>query len=454
MSHVVVVGAGIAGLAAGWEIRRHQPDATLTVHEAADRPGGKILTSTIAGIRVDEAADAFLARVPAGVELCRELGLDADLVTPARREAAIWLDGRLQPLPQPQILGVPLDPDALAATGIVSAAAVDELRADLVRDEDPVRDEDTVGSLLRRRVGDEIFERLVAPLIGSIAAGDCDRLGLEAVPQIAVAARSHPSLVRGLELTRERSRISADDPVFFAPREGMSALTDALAARLGSRLRLGSRVERVVPDGDRVAVSTASGTEYADAVVLATEAAPAAELVGTWAPAAATDLWSIETASVAFVTLVYEPTSVPIGLDASGFLVPAGAPHTVTACSWTSSKWAHIGGGHVVLRASVGRAGDDAIANAPDAVLVRRVRNDLAIMMRIGDEPEDFRISRWPESFPQYGVGHGERVRRISDALARGRVFPAGASYRGIGVPACIEQGRAAARMAVAATEA
>ncbi|MEQ8716612.1 MAG: protoporphyrinogen oxidase [Acidimicrobiales bacterium] len=454
MSHIVVVGAGMAGLAAGWEIRRHQPDATLTVHEAADRPGGKIHTSSVAGIAVDEAADAFLARVPAAVNLCRELGLETELVAPARGNAQIWLDGRLQPLPHPQILGVPLDPDALAASGIVSDAAVAALRSDLGRDVDPVRATDTLGSLIRRRLGDEIFERLVAPLIGSIAAGDVDRLGLEAVPQIASAARAHASLVRGLELGRAKAGASPDDPVFYAPRRGMGSLVDTIADRLGSRLRLRSRVGSITPEGDRIAVETAEGTEYADAVVLATEAAPAADLVEPWAAAAAAELRAIETTSVAFITLVYEPREVPISLDGSGFLVPAGSPHTITACSWTSSKWDHIGGGHVVLRASVGRAGDDEIASADDARLIRVARNDLAIIMRIAAEPDDVRVSRWPNSFPQYAPGHAERVIRIEEALSRERVFTAGASYRGIGVPACIDQGRTAARMAVTAANA
>ncbi|HEY8544060.1 MAG TPA: protoporphyrinogen oxidase, partial [Acidimicrobiales bacterium] len=212
MTDLAVVGGGIAGLAAAWEARRRGAD--VVVLEAADRLGGRLRTSPVAGVPLDEAADGFLARVPEATELCRAVGLGDDLVSPATGAAWIWSGDALRKIPSEQLLGVPTDVDAVAASGILSPEGVARLREDLERPDDrPADDADeAVGALVRRRLGAETLDRLVAPLIGGIWAADCDRLSLEvATPALVEARRQDPSLIRGAAAVRAANAARATE---------------------------------------------------------------------------------------------------------------------------------------------------------------------------------------------------------------------------------------------------
>ena len=481
---ICVVGAGIAGLAAAWEVRRSAPEAELVVLEAASRPGGVIRTSPFAGRAVDEGADAFLARVDDGTRLCEELGLESELVAPTTGRAFVYLDGALVPLPPAHFLGVPLDPGGVDAR-LLSPAGRAALAADLARPAASGRPgaadrpdpegpgcgigppsggaggtDRSVGALIRSRLGDEVSERLVGPLVGSIHAGDCDRLSVQAAaPALAEAARRDASLLRAL---RDRPPAGRDggaspEPVFRGLRGGMESLIAALAERLAPAVALDepALALEVRPGGAGRqairAVRTPRRSIDCDAVVLAVGAAQAARLVAPWAPEAAALLAATETASVAIVTLAYETAAVPGAAGGSGFLVPAGSGLAITACSWASAKWAHLGGpdAGAVLRVSLGRHGDDAIVGEPDGTLVAAARAGLAATMGISAAPSAARVSRWPDAFPQYAVGHLQRTAAVEDALAPAGVLCAGSSYHGIGIPACIAGGRRAARRAL-----
>ena len=478
---ICVVGAGIAGLAAAWEVRQSAPEADLIVLDSASRPGGVIRTSPFAGRAVDEGADAFLARVDDGTRLCAELGLSGDLVAPTTGRAFVHLDGALTPLPRSHFLGVPLDPDDISR-GLLSPAAMAVLRADLDRGSafadpvtpaqqpdgggaDPEADR-SIGALIRGRLGDEVLERLVGPLVGSINAGDCDRLSLRAAaPALADAARSDPSLIRALRRRAGEgdSPGTSAEPVFRGLRGGMERLTAALAERLGPALVLseGATACRVRNGRDGrpaiCGVQTPERSIDCDAVILAVGAAPAATLVEQWAPGAATLLARTQTASVAIVTLAYRAAAVPGVGTGSGFLVPAAAGLHITACSWASTKWAHLGKGNgggrsdsIILRVSLGRHGDDGIVRRPDWALVEAARAGLAATMGLTATPAEVRVSRWPNAFPQYAVGHLQRTAAVEETLGAAGAFCAGSSYHGIGIPACIGSGRRAARAAVA----
>jgi oxygen-dependent protoporphyrinogen oxidase len=460
---VCVVGAGISGLAAAWEVRTAAPGAELVVLEAASRPGGVIRTSQFAGRPVDEAADAFLARTGDGTRLCAELGLADHLVAPATGQAFVHLDGQLVPLPPTQVLGVPLeleslDPRLLSPAGRAAAA-------DLSRHGEAAGGEDcSVGALIRARLGDEVLERLVGPLVGSIHAGDCDRLSVQAAaPVLAEAARRDAGLIGALRDRRAANRGAGDGtsaaPVFWGLRGGMETLVAALVERLAPALALAepALALEVRPDGAGRrairAVRTPQRSVDCDAVVLAVGAAQAARLVAPWVPEAAALLAATETASVAIVTLAYEPAAVPGAAGGSGFLVPASSGLPITACSWASVKWAHLGGpdaAGAVLRVSLGRHGDDAIVGEPDEALVAAARSGLAATMGLSAAPTEARVSRWFDAFPQYAVGHLQRTATVEGALGTAGVFCAGSSYHGIGIPACIASGRRAARAALA----
>ena len=428
---IAVIGGGVTGLAAAYEARARDADAEIVVHEASDRVGGKLWTTTFAGRAVDEGADAFLARVPWGLDLCRELGLEGTLVSPAQQAAFVWFRGALRRLPPGLVLGVPTDFDALAASGIVDEPVeVRPFPAPLGPAEDL-----SVGALVRRQLGDAVFERLVDPLRGGINAGDADRLSVRAgAPQLAAAAERDGDLVAAL-----RSQPAAPPgAVFFSPREGMGAIVGALVESLtasGVQLRTGAPVGRIA-DLD------------ADVVIVTVPSYEAAELVRDRAPLAADLLDGIEYASVAMVSLAFPASARAEPLDGSGFLVPRGEGLLMTATSWASSKWAHLAeDGTIVLRISAGRHGDDRAAQLDDDALVKALLEEARETSALTGDPCAVRVTRWPRSFPQYEPGHLERVTALELELSRTmpHVVLAGAALRGLGVPACIRQGREAA---------
>jgi oxygen-dependent protoporphyrinogen oxidase len=429
---VAVVGGGITGLAAAYELRAQAPDAEIVVFEETDRLGGKVATTTFAGRAIDEGADAFLARVPWGLELCQELGIDTELVSPAQQSAYVWFDEALRRLPTGLVLGVPTDLDAVAASGIVTERVVVQPSAAPL----PPDTDIAVGALVRAQLGDAVFERLVDPLLGGINAGDGDRLSLRAAaPQLAAAAERDRDLVAALR----NQPPPAAGPVFYAPVGGMGAIVDALIESLtanGVELRREASVDDL-------------GVLEADRVVVTVPAYRAADLVRRAAPAVAELLDAIAYASVALVTFEFPNASITRPLDASGFLVPRTEGLLMTASSWSSSKWAHLAGDtSTVVRVSTGRFGDERATQLDDDALVRALIDEVAATTGIDGDPIDVMVRRWPESFPQYEPGHLDRVAEIERSMADAlpHVVLAGAALRGIGVPACIRQGREAAR--------
>ena len=465
--HVVVVGAGITGLTTAFTLATHHPGVGVTVLEASPRPGGKILTTPFAGRPVDCGADAFLARVPEARELCEELGLGGVLGAPAERSARVWARGELRRLPPGLVLGVPTDLDALAESGTVSHDAVERARRDLDATEPPAGEPSgdpegegdlSVGQLVRGRLGDEVYEQLASPLLSGVNAGDADVLSVAAgAAQLGAAARRSPSLVEGLRLQRRAAREAGADPdapVFHGIPLGTQSLTDLLAARgttAGVELHLARPALGLRRRGAGYEVETGAGTLRADRVVLAPPAPVTARLLGDLAPDVATGLSALEYASVAMVTLAVARRDLGVELDASGFLV-GGADRlpALTACSWASAKWAHLSDPDVaILRASVGRHGDTGALEQGDEDLVAAVVADLGTTMGLAGPPVHARVTRWPDALPQFRPGHLARVRAWREQLAATvpGVVLAGASYDGLGIPACVRQGRRAAEL-------
>ncbi|WP_419929750.1 protoporphyrinogen oxidase [Candidatus Poriferisocius sp.] len=436
---IAVVGAGITGLVAGHEAAK--AGAEVVVYEAAERAGGRLLTTELAGQPVDEGADAFLARVPWATELCQELGLGDELVSPAQRAAFVYSRGALRALPQPNVMGVPLDFDALAASGIVSSDGANRARQEPELAGSPLVGDESVGALMRRRLGDEVAERLVDPLVGGINASSIDDLSVQAaVPQLAEAASRGPSLVQELRRLAASSTVDPAAPVFFTLPDGLGRLTDGLGDRLGDRLRLSSPVAELGEiDADKVIV-----TLPADAArpLVAPVSARAAELMG-----------KIDYASVVLVSLAFDASEVDHPMAGSGYLVPSVEGLSITACSWASSKWNHVGSADtVVLRVSAGRYGNDQVLALGDDALLEAVGADLTTTMGLNAEPQEVRISRWERSLPQFRPGHLGLVAEIEQSLAQDAPWlqVAGAWARGLGIPACIHQGRLAAQTSVA----
>ncbi len=456
---LVVVGAGITGLAAAWEAADAGADVVLL--DADRRAGGKLAATTLLGRRIDTGADAFLVRRPEATQLVHDMGLAGSLVVPAVSSALVWSQGRLQRLPDGLLLGVPTDLLALARSGVLSPLGVARAALDLVLPgEAPSADTDVaVGALVRRRLGPQVHERLVDPLLGGINAGDIDHLSLQAgVPQLAAAVQGQRSLLVGAWRARRRQRRVQDEPVFSSVQGGLGRFAEQMARRLGERdvkLVLGFDVERLERRGPAWSVVTGRGARFAaDAVVLAVPAGPAATLLEPHAATSAARLSEIDHASVAMVCLAYRQEDVGRALDGSGFLVPRQERRLMTACSWASSKWPEVAApGTVVLRVSAGRAGDGRAVALADDVLVARLHAELVDALQLTGEPVARHVTRWVDGFPQYRPGHADLVAAIEAGLPAG-LEVAGATYRGVGIPACIGSGRSAARRALATARA
>jgi len=453
---VAVVGAGIAGLSAAFDLVR--AGVEVTVFDPADVAGGKLRTSPFAGIDLDESADMFLARLPWGVQLCRDLGLEASLISPTIGSAMVVQHGALHRLPEGLVLGVPADLDALRASGLVSEAGVQRVAEDIDRPEGApdgaeLDGDVAVGELVRARIGDEAFEVLVDPLLSGVNAGRADELSADlGAAQLLAAARQDRSLIRALRAQLPSVPAGGErPPIFVAVPGGMGRLVAALVEAIGSRrIRLGEAVETLgLPADGGIELQTGSGTEPFDAVVLATPAPVTAALVAPHAPGTAATLAGLAHASVAIVALAYHRADLPGALDASGFLVPRSEGRLLTACSWASSKFPHLGAdGLVRLRASVGRSDDTRFVGLDDAEVIACVRDELAALMGVTAEPVAARVHRWIDALPQYRPGHRRRIDAAEAELAAAApaVVLAGASLRGLGVPACIDSGRRAAR--------
>jgi protoporphyrinogen/coproporphyrinogen III oxidase len=449
---VAVVGAGIAGLAAAHRLRAVLgPEATITVLEQRDRIGGVLRTVDLAGKPYDVGAEAFLARRPEVPSLLAELGLADRLVHPTAAHASIRAAGRTVSLPGGTVLGVPTSTARL--TGLLSDAGLAAVAAEPGR---PLAwspgGDVALGRLLRARFGDELTDRLVDPLLGGVYAGRVDTLGLRpTMPAIAAALDAGAtSLTAAADAASTPHTNGADPltPVFGGLWGGYRVLLDALADSARADLRLATTVRALEPSAPGwllvLGPTTAPEALEVDAVVLAVPAPAVARLLRPVAPAAADAAAGVELASSVVVALAFREEDVPAPAT-SGALVAAGEPLSVKGVTHSSTKWAHLGGdGLVRLRASLGRFGEAAALQADDATLVAQVRSDLAALDGIHAAPVAVHVQRWGGGLPQYAPGHVGRIAALEAGLPDG-IAVAGAALHGVGVPACIGTGRAAA---------
>ncbi|WP_369392591.1 protoporphyrinogen oxidase [Streptomyces sp. CG1] len=448
--HVVVIGAGVAGLAAAHRLLGR--GARVTVLEAADRVGGKLLPGEIAGVRVDLGAESMLARRPEAVTLAGEVGLAERLQPPATATASIWTRGALRPMPKGHVMGVP--GTAAALSGVLSEEGLARIErdADLPRTE--VGDDVAVGEFVAARLGREVVDRLVEPLLGGVYAGDAYRISMRsAVPQLFQAARAHASLTEAVrEIQAKAAAGRQTGPVFMGIEGGVGtlplAVADSVRAR-GGEIHTGTPVTdlRVEASGGW-RISAGERVLHADAVIVAVPAPAAARLLRAESPEAAAELAAVEYASMALVTLAYRRSGLDLP-EGSGFLVPPVDGRTIKASTFASHKWGWIAEEDpdvVVLRTSVGRHGETEILQRDDAALVEVSRHDLREATGLDAVPLETRVTRWTDGLPQYPVGHHARVARIREQVAKlPGLAVCGAQYDGVGIPACIASAYAAA---------
>jgi oxygen-dependent protoporphyrinogen oxidase len=471
---IAIVGGGITGLAAALTLLEAAVDAEIVVIDRAGRLGGKLHTGELGTVDgtttpVELGAEAFLVRDPAtgrespAMLLARQVGLGDSLVHPALGTAAVAVDDALRPLPGGTLMGVPGRLDLIGDVAQPTADADQDGGHPVL---EPGQDV-AVGALVRRRLGDQVVDRLVEPLLGGVYAGRADLLSLATtMPGLATACATESTLTGAVRVALAASaahRPGPGAPVFATVAGGVSRLVEAVTARLragGVHFRLGLPVRELLrtPDAWSLVLGAATGgTDLvaADAVLLAVPARPAARLLSGAFPQAAADVGVLDYASVALVTLALPAVELP---QLSGFLVPATEPgphgegYAIKAATFFTRKWAHLRrpDGTVFVRASIGRYGDEHALQRDDADLVKLAHAELSTLLGRGlPEPLDSAVQRWGGALPQYAPGHLDRVARARAALragpAAGSVVLAGAAYDGVGIPACVRSGQTAA---------
>lgn len=454
MKHVVIVGGGISGLVAAYRMQGLVPGAQITLVEREARLGGKIATERHEGFIIEGGPDCFLARKPRGLALCEEMGLLERLQgrDEAHPETYVLREGTLHRLPEGLTGLVPTNLDALADSTLISPDGQARLAQEPTLPPAPDEGDESVAHFATRRLGAEVFEQLVEPLLAGIYGGDASQLSLSATfPQLRQLERTQGSLLRGLQAGPGGGAATAYPP-FVAFRSGMGEWVERLAERLtATTRRLGVGVTAVQPAGAGYTVALDDGSQLpADALILTTPAFVTARLLAPWEPALAAAHAEIPYGSVATVSLAYDEAGLPRPLQGRGYVIPRVEGTEVLACTWSSNKWAgRAPEGFALLRVYLGRYGGRDLLQEADNALVQMARDELARTLNLSVAPLFHRLYRWPHSMPQYTLGHPQRLALIEERLTHHpALFLAGAAYRGVGLPDCIHSAEQAAHAA------
>lgn len=450
------MGAGIAGLAAAFHLQIHAPDVETFVLEAEERAGGKIRTRHVDGFVIEGGPDSFLTTKPAGIELARRVGIERRLegVRQETRRTFVMHRGRLVQLPEGLSGLVPARLGPLFRSPLLSPWG--KLRV-AVEPCAPARKSDgdeSLGAFTRRRMGREAYERLIEPLMSGIYGGNGDELSLSATfPRLAEMERSHGSVLKALRATPTASSSGKPASAFLAPIGGMAELVEAVERHLApGTVRTSSPALGLAQAGDLFQVGIANETMTANGVIIAAPAGAAAALLQSIDADAAEMLSAIQYAPSATVSLGYRVKDLGIAPEGHGYIIPRREGRPLLAVTWTSNKFAgRAPANHLLVRGFFGRPEHAEVTQADDAELVRLLREELRATAGITVDPILSSVTRWKVAMPQYAVGHLDRVGAIERRLAdHPGLALAGAGYRGVGIPDCIQSGQRAAEMMLA----
>jgi len=450
---VVIVGGGVSGLATAHYLHRRLGDhVQLTLLEGGSRLGGKVANQQFSGHLVDTGPDAVLVRAPAMAALLEDLGLGSQIVAPAALGAHVWSRGKLRRLPTGTLFGVPDRLLPLLKSRLMSPAGLARAAMDLVLPHRHTSAPDpSIADLVTPRLGSQVFDRLVEPLLGGVHAGRAAELSAHStVPDIEALASNNRSLYLGLRKMRRHAPPATGAPVLVTLTGGLGRLVEALESRLaGDDLRLHATAGSIARVGTRYRVDLTDGQSIAaDAVVLATPAFATAGLLAELAPDAAAVLAEIPYVDVATIWLSYPRSAVGRPMDGTGFLVPPEEGKLMVGCTWSSAKWPHLADDNrVLIRCMVGRRGDRRWLDMDDETLVRRVHDELVEAMGLTADPDHQSIQRWPQAMPQYLVGHQGRLDALDVAVRHlPGLYLTGAAYRGVGLASCVADAKRTAQ--------
>lgn len=442
---IAVIGGGISGLMCAR--RLSQQGFRVTVFEASSQLGGQIRRASVAGHLVDMGAEAVHVSAPGMSALIAELGLSEELIKSNTGMSWLWMQRGLRRLPAGVGPSGPRRLRPVLRSGVMSIGGL--LRAGL----EPlvprriISGDIGVGEYVGQRFGRQVVERFVDPVLGSLHAGDVNKLSMRAItPELSAIADSRRSVM----MSRRGQKSGA--PLSFATwNGGLTTLIERVLVDTDVEVRTSTTVESITAllDGRYKLDVLNDASVEADAVVLAVPAKIAANLVRPLSPSASELLGKVRYASVATVIVAY-PRDVVEGLPAlagTGLLVPSSRGRLLKAATFISTKWPHmVDPNYVLMRLSCGRANQNEIEKLDDAQLVSRLHRDLVDAIGIAAQPVIFYVQRWPEAMPQLEIGHVELVAKVREELSRfNGVMLAGSSYEGLGIAACMRSGERAA---------
>jgi oxygen-dependent protoporphyrinogen oxidase len=455
---LLIIGGGIAGLSAAFYAAQKLTGAQITLLEADQRWGGKIITERFplgdGQFIIEGGPDTFLATKPWGIALCKELGLGERLhgTNTHQKNTYVLHRNRLQPLPDGLSMMIPTNIQAILKSGLISWQGKARMGLDFLLPPRAVNGDESLGEFVSRRLGREAYENLIEPLMSGIYAGNGDALSLASTfPFLRDLEVKYGSLARGaLEMRRKMPSTPGSRSAFLTPTTGLAEMVEKLVeflTRCGVNLRLNTpavRMERrqtgyavVFPDGEML---------EANAVVLAAPAFVSGTLLEPLAPVLSNALKQIPYVSTATISLAYRLKDVPRPLDGYGYVIPRREGRQALACTWTSTKFPHRAPeDYALVRIFVGRAGQDDNMPRNEAALIAVAREELRLTLGVTVEPLLARVFIWEDAMPQYNLGHEELLKTIQTALEKlPGLALAGNGYRGIGIPDCIHSGQVA----------
>ena len=460
MTHILVIGGGIAGLSAAYYASKIA-DTQVTLLESSDRWGGKITTDRVpfadGQFIIEGGPDTFLATKPWGVALCKELGLGERLhgTNPHKKNTYVLHRNRLLPLPDGLAMMIPTNIEAILKSRLVSWFSKVRMGFDFVLPPKSVNGDESLGAFVSRRLGREAYENLIEPLMSGIYAGDGDQLSLASTfPYLRDLELKYGSLARGALKMRAQANgksVQGSRSAFLTPTLGLAEIVERLVEQLalnGVTIRLNSPVSSIgylTPETWNVELQSGEKLE-ANSVILATPAFISGNILALLDPLLASELQNIPYTSTATVSLAYKQQDIPRDLDGYGYVIPRREGRRALACTWTSTKFPHRApDGYALIRVFFGRAGQDIPWNEND--LLALAKEELKLTLGITAIPILQRVFLWDKAMPQYNLGHPEILKRIDAALEKPPgLAVAGNGYRGIGIPDCIHSGELAVK--------
>jgi len=454
---VAIIGAGITGLSSAYFIKKQNPNIDVTIYEATDRAGGKIQTYRKDGYTIELGPESYLGRKKIMTDVAEDIGLKDDLITNQTGQSYIYAKNKLYPIPGGSIMGIPTDIKPFISTKLISLKGKLRAGLDLIKKPTKMDEDISVGAFFRDRLGDEVLENLIEPLMGGIYGTNIDDLSLMSTfPQFKEREEQFGSLIKGMKHEKEQRMKQrqlypgAPKGQFKQFRHGLSSFIEALVEyveKLGVNIQYNTPIDDVIVSQQKYELVIGENDKTYDGIIIAT---PHEVFMNWFKEDPALDYFkTMQSTTVATVVMAFDEQNIENTYEGTGFVIARTSNTNITACTWTSKKWPFTTPtGKVLIRAYVGKPGDTVVEDHTDSEIVNIVRDDLSKMMKFYGDQDFSIVNRLPQSMPQYHVGHINKIKEIQEHIATTypRLRITGAPFEAVGLPDCVAQAEEAAK--------